>query len=140
MESEVDWDTGLTPRETIANLKTERDAARAELDAIAIALEWPRQDESTTLLEEVKEAACNGVLLAEAKSELHHVRNQRDNRAYVGCGLAEKLETARAEVERLRAEVEQVKGFVKGFVRCEPSELQLRMAVLGLNVGSKEGE
>jgi len=86
----------------IRNMMSGLETARAELDAIAIALEWPRQDESTTLLEEVKEAACNGVLLAEAKSKLHHVRNQRDNRAYVGCGLAEKLETARAQVERLR--------------------------------------
>tara|TARA_Y100000310_G_C20484052_1_gene716060 strand:+ start:303 stop:707 length:405 start_codon:yes stop_codon:yes gene_type:complete len=69
-------------QERISKLKT-----GAELDAIAIALEWPRQDESTTLLEEVKEAACNGVLLAEAKSELHQLKVD--------------LKSARAEVERL---------------------------------------
>ena len=80
----------------VMELRNERDAAQAELDAIAIALEWPRQDESTTLLEEVKEAACNGVLLAEAKSELHQLKVD--------------LKAARAEVERLRAVIEDIKA------------------------------
>jgi len=72
----------LPPVDDVSGLLAERlkrDAARigeleAQLDAIAIALEWPPQEEGQTLLEAVKEAAMNGVLRCQDRAEMHRFK------------------------------------------------------------------